>query len=148
MSRFVPDDSFDPLLTASLQARPLPPNNLLLAEQILARARQAEVLSAARLRRVRWAQQAATLVAAGLLLAIALIGGGRVLLNAGLGSDASSIETSVAATEDATLGLNSATTQAAASFGLGLALLVTLLIGMHSALSAGSWPAGHARLHW
>jgi hypothetical protein len=148
MSQFVPDDSFDLLLTASLQARPLPGANLLLAEQILMRARQAELLGAARLRRVRWAQQAATLVAAGLLLAIALIGGGQLLLNAGVGNDATSIETSLAATEDAALGSSSATTQVAASFGLGLALLVTLLIGMHSALSPGNWPAGPARLHW
>ena len=148
MNRIMPDDSFDTLLATSLQARPLPAINALLAEQILQRARQSELLAAARLRRMRWAQQAATLLAASLLLAIALIGGARVLVNSNWAGDTSAVETSLAAAEDAATSLSTTTTQVAASFGLGLALLVTLLIGMHSALSSGGWSASQARLRW
>jgi hypothetical protein len=148
MSRFMPDDSFDSLLATSMQARPLPAINPLLAEHLLARARQAELLAAARLRRMRWAQQAATLLAASLLLAIALIGGAQLLVNSSMTADSSVVETSLTAAEDAAVSLSSSTTQVAASFGLGLALLVTLLIGMHSALSPGGWSASQARLRW
>ena len=148
MNRLMPDDSFDTLLATSLQARPLPAVNMLLAEQILARARQAELLAAAHLRRMRWAQQAATLLAAALLLAIALIGGAQVLVNSNVAGDSSAVEASLATAEDAAASLSSTTTQVAASFGLGLALLVTLLIGMHIALSPGGWSASEVRLRW
>jgi len=148
MNRLMPDDSFDTLLAASLQARPQPAVNPLLAEQLLERARQADVLAAARLRRMRWAQQAATLLAASLLLAIALIGGAQVLATSSVVGENTAIETSLVSADDLSASLNSTTTQVAASFGLGLALVVTLLIGMHSALSPGGWSANHARLRW
>lgn len=145
MSRLPVDDAFDPLLTAALQARPLPAVSPRLASDILARARNAEAQATAALRRVRWAQQAATLVAAALLLVIALVGGAQILA-AGTSAlaDSTAIESSIASLDEATTtSLSSATSQMAASFGLGLALAVTLLIGMHSGLSGNS-----ARLRW
>ncbi len=145
MNRLPVDDAFDPLLAAALQSRPLPAGNPRLANEILARARRSEAQATAALRRVRWAQQAATLVAAALLLVIALVGGAQILA-AGTSAlaDSTAIETSIASLDEATAtSLGSATTQMAASFGLGLALAVTLLIGVHSGLSGNA-----ARLRW
>lgn len=143
MSRLPVDDEFDPLLAAALQARPLPLANPRLANEILARARRSEAQATTALRRVRWAQQSATLVAAALLLVIALVGGAQILAAGTSVTDPTAFETSIGSLDEATTTLSIATTRMAASFGLGLALAVTLLIGVHSGLSGWS-----PRLRW
>jgi hypothetical protein len=132
------DEPLDQLIALSLQARPRHPVDPALAERIVARAGRGACDKLAAQARVRYAQQAATLVAAALLAAIAFIAGSQVAQSAWPpGLDAAALDAPLA--ESGETGAIAATTQVA-SFGLGLALAVVLLIGLHAAwTTSGAW---------